>query len=178
MRALLEVMQFEIRYQLRSPFFLGALLMFALIHFLAITGTVIHIDTQQPGRHQQRVCHPADRAGALHLRHAAHRGLCHDRDHARFRTRDRLARVRHADLAQNFCAGKISRGAEPCAFDRSRRTAGRDDRHLHAVAGSGAHCFLLAAALGVHLLLSSSCPAHSSYAPSSSASRRSPAPLR
>ena len=44
MRALLEVMQFEIRYQLRSPFFLGALLMFALIHFLAITGTVIHID--------------------------------------------------------------------------------------------------------------------------------------
>jgi ABC-2 type transport system permease protein len=44
MRALLEVMQFEIRYQLRSPFFLGALLMFALIHFLAITGTGIHID--------------------------------------------------------------------------------------------------------------------------------------
>ena len=44
MRALLEVMQFEIRYQLRSPFFLGALLMFALIHFLSITGTVIHID--------------------------------------------------------------------------------------------------------------------------------------
>jgi hypothetical protein len=34
MRALLEVIQFEIRYQLRSPFFLGALLMFALIHFL------------------------------------------------------------------------------------------------------------------------------------------------
>lgn len=44
MRGILEVMQFEIRYQLRSPFFLGALLMFALIHFLAITGTVIHID--------------------------------------------------------------------------------------------------------------------------------------
>ena len=44
MRALLEVMQFEIRYQLRSPFFLGALLMFALIHFLAITGTGIHLD--------------------------------------------------------------------------------------------------------------------------------------
>jgi ABC-2 type transport system permease protein len=38
MRATLEVMRFEIRYQLRSPFFLGALLMFALIHFLAITG--------------------------------------------------------------------------------------------------------------------------------------------
>jgi ABC-type transport system involved in multi-copper enzyme maturation permease subunit len=37
-------MRFEVRYQLRSPFFLGALLMFALIHFLAITGTVIHID--------------------------------------------------------------------------------------------------------------------------------------
>lgn len=44
MRALLEVMHFEIRYQLRSPFFLGALLMFALIHFLAITGTGIHLD--------------------------------------------------------------------------------------------------------------------------------------
>ncbi len=44
MRALLEVMRFEIRYQLRSPFFLGALLMFALIHFLAITGAGIHID--------------------------------------------------------------------------------------------------------------------------------------
>jgi ABC-2 type transport system permease protein len=44
MRALLEVMQFEIRYQLRSPFFLGALLMFALIHFMSITQTFIHID--------------------------------------------------------------------------------------------------------------------------------------
>lgn len=44
MRPLLEVMQFEIRYQLRSPFFLGALLLFALIHFLAMTGTAIHID--------------------------------------------------------------------------------------------------------------------------------------
>jgi ABC-2 type transport system permease protein len=44
MRAILEVMQFEIRYQLRSPFFLGALLMFALIHFLSITGAFIHID--------------------------------------------------------------------------------------------------------------------------------------
>jgi ABC-2 type transport system permease protein len=40
MRLLLEVMQFEIRYQLRSPFFLGALLMFALIHFLSFTGTI------------------------------------------------------------------------------------------------------------------------------------------
>ncbi|MGH9428876.1 MAG: hypothetical protein ACRD2L_21535 [Terriglobia bacterium] len=37
-------MRFEIRYQLRSPFFLGALLLFALIHFLTITGTVIHLD--------------------------------------------------------------------------------------------------------------------------------------
>jgi ABC-type transport system involved in multi-copper enzyme maturation permease subunit len=44
MRPLLEVIQFETRYQLRSPFFLGALLMFALIHFLSITGTFIHID--------------------------------------------------------------------------------------------------------------------------------------
>ena len=44
MRQLLEVMRFEIRYQLRSPFFLGALLMFALFHFLSITGTGIHID--------------------------------------------------------------------------------------------------------------------------------------
>ena len=44
MRALLAVMQFETRYQLRSPFFLGALLMFALIHFMSITGTAIHID--------------------------------------------------------------------------------------------------------------------------------------
>src|SRR6185436_16326780 len=44
MRALLEVIQFEIRYQLRSPFFLGALLLFALIHFLAITGAGIHLD--------------------------------------------------------------------------------------------------------------------------------------
>jgi ABC-2 type transport system permease protein len=40
MRAILEVMQFEIRYQLRSPFFLGALLMFALIHFLSFTGVI------------------------------------------------------------------------------------------------------------------------------------------
>jgi ABC-2 type transport system permease protein len=44
MRELLEVMLFEIRYQLRSPFFLGALLLFSLIHFLSFTGTVIHID--------------------------------------------------------------------------------------------------------------------------------------
>lgn len=44
MRALLEVMRFEIRYQFRSPFFLGAMSLFALIHFLAITGTGIHID--------------------------------------------------------------------------------------------------------------------------------------
>jgi ABC-2 type transport system permease protein len=44
MRSVLEVMQFEIRFQLRSPFFIGALLMFALIHFLSITGSVIHID--------------------------------------------------------------------------------------------------------------------------------------
>src|SRR4029453_18403972 len=44
MRAILEVIQFELRYQLRSPFFLGALLLFALIHFLSITGTGIHLD--------------------------------------------------------------------------------------------------------------------------------------
>jgi len=44
MRAILDVMQFEIRYQLRSPFFLGALPLFALIHFMAITQTFIHID--------------------------------------------------------------------------------------------------------------------------------------
>jgi ABC-type transport system involved in multi-copper enzyme maturation permease subunit len=44
MRAPLEIMRFEIRYQLRSPFFLGALLMFALIHFMSITGVAIHID--------------------------------------------------------------------------------------------------------------------------------------
>ncbi|MGH9845187.1 MAG: hypothetical protein ACREEM_41245 [Blastocatellia bacterium] len=43
MRALLEVIKFEIRYQLRSPFFFGALLLFALIHFMAFTG-VINID--------------------------------------------------------------------------------------------------------------------------------------
>jgi len=43
MRPLLKVIQFEIRYQLRSPFFLVALLMFALIHFMAFTG-VINID--------------------------------------------------------------------------------------------------------------------------------------
>jgi ABC-type transport system involved in multi-copper enzyme maturation permease subunit len=43
MRALLEVVQFEIRYQLRSPFFLGAMLMFALIHFMGFAG-VINID--------------------------------------------------------------------------------------------------------------------------------------
>ncbi|MGE0129508.1 MAG: hypothetical protein AB7U82_15635 [Blastocatellales bacterium] len=43
MRALLEVIKFEIHYQLRSPFFLGALLVFALIHFLGFTG-VINID--------------------------------------------------------------------------------------------------------------------------------------
>ncbi|MFN7929490.1 MAG: ABC transporter permease subunit [Blastocatellia bacterium] len=44
MRAPIDVMRFEFRYQLRSPFFLGALLLFALIHFLAITGTGIHLD--------------------------------------------------------------------------------------------------------------------------------------
>src|SRR5262247_3547375 len=44
MRPLLEVMRFEIRYQLRSPFFLGALLMFAVIHFMSITQTFVHID--------------------------------------------------------------------------------------------------------------------------------------
>lgn len=44
MREILEVMRFEIRYQLGSPFFLGVLIIFALIHFLTITGTVIHID--------------------------------------------------------------------------------------------------------------------------------------
>lgn len=44
MRPLLDVIQFELRYQFRSPFFLGALLLFALIHFLAMTGTVIHLD--------------------------------------------------------------------------------------------------------------------------------------
>jgi ABC-type transport system involved in multi-copper enzyme maturation permease subunit len=43
MRPLLEVIKFEIRYQLRSPFFLGALLLFALIHFMAFTG-VINLD--------------------------------------------------------------------------------------------------------------------------------------
>jgi ABC-2 type transport system permease protein len=43
MRALLEVIQFEIRYQLRSPFFLGAMLMFGLIHFMGFAG-VINID--------------------------------------------------------------------------------------------------------------------------------------
>jgi ABC-2 type transport system permease protein len=44
MPKLLDVMLFETRYQLRSPFFIGALLMFALIHFLSITQTFIHID--------------------------------------------------------------------------------------------------------------------------------------
>ncbi len=44
MRSIFEVIQFEIRYQLRSPFFLGALLMFALIHFMALSGAGIHID--------------------------------------------------------------------------------------------------------------------------------------
>jgi len=43
MRSLLEVIQFELRYQLRSPFFLGTLLLFALIHFMAFTG-VINLD--------------------------------------------------------------------------------------------------------------------------------------
>jgi ABC-type transport system involved in multi-copper enzyme maturation permease subunit len=40
----IELTKFELRYQLRSPFFLCALFVFALIHFLAITGTAIHID--------------------------------------------------------------------------------------------------------------------------------------
>lgn len=44
MKEFIEVMQFELRYQLRSPFFLGALLIFALIHFFTITGTGIHLD--------------------------------------------------------------------------------------------------------------------------------------
>ena len=43
MRPLLNVIRFEIRYQLRSPFFWGAVLMFALIHFLGFTG-VINLD--------------------------------------------------------------------------------------------------------------------------------------
>src|SRR5262245_64293770 len=33
-------MRLEIRYQLRSPIFIGALLMFALIHFLSFTGVI------------------------------------------------------------------------------------------------------------------------------------------
>lgn len=44
MRAILELMHFEIRYQFRSPFFLSAVLMYALIHFLAITGSLGNID--------------------------------------------------------------------------------------------------------------------------------------
>ncbi len=44
MRTILEITRFEIGYQLRSPFFLGALLIFALIHFLSITGTGINLD--------------------------------------------------------------------------------------------------------------------------------------
>jgi ABC-2 type transport system permease protein len=44
MHSLLEVMRFEIRFQLRSPFFIGALLMFAVIHFMSITQIFIHID--------------------------------------------------------------------------------------------------------------------------------------
>ncbi|MFN0118974.1 MAG: hypothetical protein ACKV2V_00570, partial [Blastocatellia bacterium] len=43
MRPLPAVMLFEMRYQLRSPFFSGALLLFALIHFMAFTG-VINLD--------------------------------------------------------------------------------------------------------------------------------------
>ena len=178
MRALLEVMQFEIRYQLRSPFFLGALLMFALIHFLAITGTGIHIDiSNQVAINSAYAILQIELAlfifGMLPIVAFVTTAITRDFEHAT------ASLVFVTPISpKTFCAGKISRGAEPCAFDRPRRTAGRDDRHLHAVAGSGAHRPLLAAALGVHLSLSSSCPAHSSYAPSSSASRRSPAPSR
>lgn len=55
MRSLLAVIQFELRYQLRSPFFLGALLLFALLHFLALTGTGIHLDLS----HQVALNRPA-----------------------------------------------------------------------------------------------------------------------
>ena len=37
MRSVLEVLKFEIRYQLRSPFFIGSLILFTLVHFIAIT---------------------------------------------------------------------------------------------------------------------------------------------
>lgn len=44
MRELLDVVRFEFRYQLRSPFFLSAVVVIALIHLMAISGVAIHID--------------------------------------------------------------------------------------------------------------------------------------
>ena len=44
MRAFLEILQFEVRYQLRSPFLIGAMLIFALGNLLTITSTGININ--------------------------------------------------------------------------------------------------------------------------------------
>jgi hypothetical protein len=127
LRALLEVIQFEIRYQLRSPFFLGALLMFALIHFLTITGTVIHIDiSNQVAINSAYAILQIEQL--LHLRHAAHRGLVTTAITRDFeRATASLVFVRRSP--RTLC-WEISWGAEPGAFDRSRGTAGRDDRHF------------------------------------------------
>ncbi|MEX0678890.1 MAG: M1 family aminopeptidase [Pirellulales bacterium] len=47
MRSFLEVLRFEIRYQLKAPFLWGALLVFFLIHFLTVTSIGIHLDENQ-----------------------------------------------------------------------------------------------------------------------------------
>ena len=43
MRVFLEILRFELRQQLKSPFLLLALLLFFVIHLLTITGTGINL---------------------------------------------------------------------------------------------------------------------------------------
>jgi len=71
MQELLDVVRFEFRYQLRSPFFLGAVVMVALIHLMAISGVTIHI-VNDHGRGRaatlQILRQPKRCRGARHLR--------------------------------------------------------------------------------------------------------------
>ncbi len=62
MRAFLEILKFELRYQIKTPFFWGILLLFFLIHLLTVTSVGIHlgqnhrIDINGAGKILQVVC--------------------------------------------------------------------------------------------------------------------------
>jgi len=83
---------------------------------------------QRYGIAQQRVCHPPNRTGALHLWHAADRGLCLYRNHTRFRAHDRRARVRPPISPKKFVLGRFF-GALSLALLNTRRML---DSYLNA----------------------------------------------